>query len=166
MSSLFGIGVSKFTGTGTPDSLTQILYYSTLDPVFSEKVLKMFESVVSSSGKRTWKVKGRYATFNVFVHLHKYDTNPLGIGGLPSSKTFYSTLLTYENNDVVFYPFKDGVADGDGLGKAIKNSASANVNCRLVDIQNDFLIKPGSRLDVCTLVFKTNEFYDISKLVQ
>lgn len=155
MSDIFGTNISKFIGTGTPDSNTVTLNYSIVDPKFSEKVFKVFESPVSSSGQRTYKNKGRYATFYVVVYLFNYDINPRNYANLPSAKTMANTLLTYENQDVRFYPFNN----------EIKNSANANVHCRLIDLEFDFMEKIGSKHDIVTLTFMTNEFYDLSKLI-
>lgn len=166
MSSIFGIGVPKFTGTGTPDSTTRTLFYSELSPVFSEKVYKIFETPVGDSGKRTYKSRGRYATFSVMVHLHKYDTDPAGIGSLPDAASLAAILLSYEDQDVIFYPFKDGSAAGDGLGKPVKNAAGTTIYCRLIDLQFDFLEKVGSKYDIVTLTFLTNEFWSIGQLIQ
>lgn len=166
MSSIFGIGVPKFTGTGSPDSTTRILYYSILDPKFSEKIYKVFDSPVSASGKRTIKTRGRYATFYVTVKLYLYDSNPHRIESLPNAKTFANTLLSYEDKDVVFYPFKDGSADGDGNGKPIKNASAESVTCRLLDLDFDFVDKVGGSFDVVTLTFITNEFWSLGSIIQ
>ena len=166
MSSIFGIGVPKFTGTGSPDSTTRILYYSILDPKFSEKIYKIFDSPVSVSGKRTYKTRGRYATFYVTVNLYLYDSNPHGISSLPNAKTFANTLLSYEDKDVIFYPFKDGSTLGDGAGKTLKNASAETVNCRLVDLDFDFIEKRGGMFDVVTLTFMTNEFWNLASIIQ
>lgn len=170
--SIFGTGVPKFIGTGSPDSATRILHYSNLDPKFSDKRSNIFESPVSSSGKRTYKVKGapenngRYGEFFVEVFLNRYDENSLGIASLPTAKAFANTLFSYEDKDVIFYPFKDGAADGDGLGKPIKNNANEDVYCHLFDIQWSFLEDISNSYDVMILRFMTNEFYKLSKLIQ
>ena len=156
MSDILGTGEPKLIGTGSPDSTTRILYYSILDPQFSEKVFKIFESPVSASGKRTYKTRGRYATFSVDVLLCRYVDNSLAIGSLPTAKQMASTLLSYEDKDVVFYPFKDGATYGDGFGKPIKNAANVNVNCRLIDVNFSFLENISGDYDVITLICKTH----------
>ena len=166
MSSIFGIGVPKFTGTGSPDSTTRTLHYSVLDPKFSEKIYKVFDSPVSTSGKRTIKTRGRYASFYVTVHLHLYDSNPHGIAALPNAKTFANTLLSYEDKDVIFYPFKDGAAAGDGNGKPIKNASAETVYCRLIDLDFDFKDRVGALYDIVTLTFITTEFWSLASIIQ
>lgn len=166
MSKVFGLGVPKFVGTGSPDSGTLILYYSNLDPQWSDKRQKMFESPVSESGHRTWKVKGKHASFTVMVHLHKYDVTPPAAGAeYQTSKAFVKKLLTYEDKDVTFYPFKDAATLNDGAGLPLKDASSNTITCHIADLQFDFLEKAGSRFDVCTITFVTNDFYDINKSV-
>ena len=235
MSGIFVAGVARFVGTGTPDSNTVILYNSVLEPNFSEKSMIMFESPVSEAGTRTWKNRGRHATFDVFVNLHKYDTAAPGSGIYATAKAFASALLTYENQDVVFYPFYSTVnlsrpitneratiisaseadpcvigatAHGFSTGDFVKihsvsgmteinqanyykityvneNSFSLDgidssgyttyttggyadrcILCHVVDIKFDFLERVGASHDVCTITFKTNEFYDFTKLLK
>ena len=161
MSNVFETGLPRFVGTGTPDSNGVILYYSILDASFSEKVMKMFESPVATAGTRTWKYKGRHATFSVTVHLHKYDSNPPSTGIYASAKAFVAALLTYEDQDVNFYPFYDA-----GAEKPIKDTAGALVTCHIVDIKFDFLERVGSLFDICTITFQTNKFYDLTKLIK
>ena len=162
MSTVFEIGPATFTGNGTPDSDTVIIYYGILEPSFSEEVLKMFESPISEAGTRTWKYKGRHATFEVLVHLHKYDlaTKPSISAWHQSAKAMAKKLISYYNQDVTFYPFYDS-----GNALPIKDSADAVVYCRLMHIDFNFLKKPGNAYDICTLTFKTNKFYDINKII-
>jgi len=152
MSSVFGTGVPVFTGSGTPDSTTITLFYSTLQPSFSEKVMKMFESPVSADGVRTFKNKGRHATFTVIVNLYKYDLTPKASADAwtQSAKAMAAKLLTYENQNMTFYPFA---------------SPGYSLQCHLVDINFSFLENVGSVHDVCALTFKTTQFYDLSSLV-
>lgn len=160
MSLVFGTNVPKFVGTGDPDSATVTLYYSILEPSWSEKSQKMFESPVSSTGHRTWKYKGRHASFKVFVHIMKHQ-----LFGGSVAKTWVSNLLRYDGKDVIFYPFKDAAVAGDGNGLPLKNSSDATITCRIANIEFDFLQKAGSLYDVCTITFITNDFYDITKSV-
>lgn len=160
MSTVFGISVPKFVGTGDPDTATVFLHCSILDPQFSDKRQKMFESPVSASGHRTWKVKGKHATFQVFIHLSKYD-----VTGISTAKEFVANLLRYEDKDVHFYPFKDAVSENDDLGLPLKDAANNLITCHIADIQFDFLEKRGAMYDVCTITFMTNDFYDIKKSV-
>ena len=151
-----GLGEPKFTGTGDPDSNTVILYHSTMEPKYQEALLKVFESVLT--GHRTLKVKWTHASFTITVNLFDYTTSPTP---LEKAKTIYSYLY----KDVIFYPFKDGAAYGDGLGKAIKNSSLVNVNCKIIDIQPGEL-ELNSGKDVFVLTVQTNDPYDFSKLMQ
>lgn len=160
MSNVFESGVPKFVGTGTPNSNGVTLYYSVLDANFSEKVMKMFESPVSTAGTRTWKYKGRHATFNVTVHLHKFDSKPLS-SPYNSAKSVAALLLTYDNQDIQFYPFYNSLNE---LG--IKNLAGTLITCHIENISFDFLEKVGSRFDICTITFRTNAFYDLSRLIK
>lgn len=160
MSSVFGVSVPKFVGTGDPDSNTVILYWSILDPKFSDKRQKMFESPVSQSGHRTWKVRGKHASFDVMIHLSKWD-----IPGVSDAKGFVSNLLRYEDKDVYFYPFKDAAVIGDGLGLPLKDASDNLITCHIADIQFDFLEKRTAEFDVCTITFVTNDFYDLKKSV-
>lgn len=162
MSNIFGTGKPSFKGTGTPDSNDVILYHATIiTSDFSEKVMKMFDSPVAGSGQRTWKHKGRHATFQVLVHLHKYDTEPPSTGIYATAKAFAQALLTYENQDVQFCPFYTS----GGANIYLKNSFNTVISLHVVSIEFDFLKKISSQYDIATITFKTNEFYDLSKLV-
>ena len=160
MSGVFETGVPLFTGSGDPDTLEVYLYHSIIDPSFSEKTMKMFESPVSADGDRTFKNKGRHATFTVTVNLHKFDSSP-GTGIYASSKAYAANLLRYENKNVYFYPFYN---ISNPLG--VKDSGGTLVPCHLTDIKFGFLERAGSLHDVCTITFVTTKFYDLSKLVK
>lgn len=153
MSSIFGTGYSSFTGNGSPDSNTVVIYHSTLEPNFSEKISKMETSPVSTTGKRSFKTKGRHATFTVLVHLHKYDraTKPSADAWTQSSSLMAAKLITYLHHDVIFYPF---TTPGYGI-----------TTCHLTEIKFDFLRKIGAKYDICILTFKTNQVYDLSNLI-
>lgn len=163
MSTIFENGVVAFTGNGTPDSDEVLIYYSILEPSFSEKAMKMFDSPISTTGTRTWKHKGIHATFEVLVHLHKYDNTPK-----PSVSAWHQTakamakkLLTYQDKDVTFYPFFN-----ESNKLPLKDSSNNVVYCHLVNIDFNFLKKPSNVYDICTLTFKTNKFYDINKIIK
>jgi hypothetical protein len=165
MSTVFETGVPMFTGIAPADTTERLLSYSTIE-FQSEKVQKMFQSPVSSTGHRTWKIQGtaanhaRHLTFNVHVELHKFDSNPL-TSPFDSAKAAAALLLTYEDTDVYFYPFFNVL---NYLG--VKNSAGVLVPCHLVEIQFGWKVLAGALLDVCDLTFMTNDFCDISKLVK
>lgn len=162
MSTVFETGVPKFVGTDT-NGVT--LYYSTIE-IVPEKTQKMFQSPVSNSGHRTWKIqgtaadKGRHITFNVHMELHKFDSNPLS-SPYNTAKSVAALLLNYEDDDVTFYPFYNA-----GNELAVKNNAGTIVKCHFVDIRFGFKILPGALLDVCELTFMTNDFCDLAKLVK
>ena len=156
-SSIFGVGVCAIQGTGTPDSTKRIIYYSVMTPNYSDKRMQMFESPIDTTGTRTYKYRGRYAEFDVMIYLFKYDWNYLAIAGLPSAKTMANTILSYDNQDVLFYPVN--------TGSAIKDSSGSTVSCHVTDVQFSFLDKVGNTQDICTFHLKTNKFYDITKLL-
>lgn len=157
--SVFGKGCPQFIVGAT----TVSLYYSVLDAKWSEKEQKLFASPISASGDRTYKVRGKYATFQVGIHLHKYDTNPAGYVGLSSAYDTAQLLLSLEDQDGTFYPFTTGWTPYGA--QPIKDSSDNIVPCRLFDIQPDFLEKAGGKFDYWTLTFLTNKFYDMSKLL-
>jgi hypothetical protein len=163
MSSVFESGVPKFIGSDT-NAVT--IYYSTLEMI-EEKTQKMFQSPVSASGHRTFKYQGavedhaRHMTFNVHVELHKFDSNPGIVSPYLSAKEFATCLLDYEDDDVTFYPFYN-----DSNQLAVKNNAGTVVKCHLVQIKFGFKVQAGALLDVCDLVFMTNDFCDLRKLVK
>lgn len=162
MSTVFESGVPKFTGS---DSNSVTLYYSTIELV-PEKSVKMFQSPVSESGTRTWKVKGaagnhgRHMTFNVRMHLHKFDSTPL-TSPYNTARSVAALLLGYEDDDVTFYPFFN-----QSNQLPVKNANGDVVKCHFVDIKFGFLVQNGALLDICDMVFMTNEFIDISKIVK
>ena len=162
MSAVFESGVPKFIGTDT-NSVT--LHYSVIE-LNPDKSIRMFQSPVSESGKRTWKVKGlaanhgRHMTFNVRVELHKFDSTPL-TAPYNTSKSVAALLLGYEDDDVTFYPFYNS-----GNELAVKNNAGTVVKCHFVDIKFGFHVQAGALLDYRDLVFMTNDFMDIRKIVK
>lgn len=158
-SSVFPSGVPSFL---PQNSQTRImLYYSVLDASFSEKVAKMFQSPISEVGKRTWKTKGKYASFKVMVHLHKFDSAPLA-SPYDSAKSIANLLLSYEDQDVSFYPFSGQLGSGLPLRKVASDNPAL---CHIANIDFDFLDKAGNTFDVCTITFIVNEFYDLKKLI-
>lgn len=156
MSGVFPNGVSSFLESG--GSTRKVLYYSTLVEWTPERSQKMFESPVSTTGLRTWKYKGEYATFKIKMLLHKFDSDPL-TAPYNTAKSVANLLLDYENTDVSFYPF------GELSGSPITAVSTSNhVPCRML-LDFDFEIKEGALLDVCYLTFITNQFYDKGKLI-
>lgn len=153
---IFGIGSPKFTGTGTPDSSTVTLDYAVLDPNWNDPRVIEHQSVIT--GKKTWTTLGDYASFRVTVNLYKYTTSPT-----PSTK--FSTLMTYLHQLVYFYPHKDGVADGDGLGKAIQNSTPANVKFFVSKITPYYLSNTVQK-DLIDIEFIAENYVDISQSLQ
>lgn len=162
MSTIFEIGVPVFTA---PNLDNVIFYYSNIEMI-QEKTQKMFQSPISASGHRTFKVQGtaanhaRHLTFNIRVELHKFDSEPLA-APYNSAKAFASYLLSHEDENGTFYPFYNGA----NL-LPVKNNAGTVVTCRLVDVQFDFKVTQGALLDVCDVTIMTNDFCDIRKLVK
>jgi hypothetical protein len=167
MSTVFETGTPKFIGS---DTNGVSLYYSILT-FTEEKTQKMFQSPVSETGHRTFKNQGtvadhaRHMTFNVHIELHKFDTirddSPFDAPPYDSAKAFANLLLTYEDDDVTFYPFYNS-----GNELAVKNNADSIVKCHLVSITFNFKDNAGALGDVCDLVFMTNDFCDIRKLIK
>jgi len=150
--SIFGIGVPKFVGTGTPDLNTVILDYSTLDPKWSDARLIEHQSAIS--GKINYIALGYYASFVVTVQLHKY-TSPT-----PSAK--FTTLMSYLNQLVYFYPHKDGSSDGDGLGKPMKNSSGTQIKYFIKRI-SPYYIDNLVLQDLLEIEFVPENYIDLTK---
>jgi hypothetical protein len=151
MSTIFGNGKPKFTGTGTPDSTARTFYYPILTEMnFSEKITKMNESIISH--KRTWDHKGRHGLFVVKELLYKLTTSP-------TPKEWLTTLLTYEHQDVKFYISSDATAP------CLKNTAGTDITCHIVNIEPGFEDNRGLLLDYCLITFMTNEPYDLDRLI-
>lgn len=165
MSTVFESGTPKFIGS---DSNGVSLYYSTLT-IEEEKTQKMFQSPVSVTGHRTFKNQGtvedhaRHMTFRVHIEIHKFDDGALsGLGTeYATAKAFANYLLGYEDDDVTFYPFYNASNE-----LAVKNNAGTIVKCHLVSITFKFKVNEGAIGDVCDLVFMTNDFCDIRKLIK
>jgi len=161
MSSVFPTGVPRFLDWGTSNGL--ILYHSILTANFSEKVYKMFESPVSATGHRTWKFKGKHASFNVKILLYKFDAvhGGTGSGDYASAKIFFDKLLSYEDHEISFYPFMDGSSTESPL----RDDAGSTVSCQLENIIWSPTILEGSLLDTCDVTIRTNDYYNLSKLL-
>ncbi len=159
-STVFPPGVPSFL---PQNSQTRIYLYNSKFLTFklNEKVAKMFESPISDVGKRTWKTKGSYATFEILVHLFKFDQNPLS-SPYNTAKSVASLYLQHEDTDVSFYPFSGSTGEGLPLRKVASNDP---VLCHIANIDFDFLERAGNMFDVCKITFITNEFYDLSKLI-
>ena len=156
MSNILGNGIPQFVGTGTPDSATRVLNYATIiEPSLSEQITQMNESIISF--KRNWDNKGRHATVVVEVKLDLYDSNPLGIASLPAAKTFFNTLCSYEHQDVYFHLSTNG--------PRFKNTSNTDITLHLENIEMTFDNLEGLIGDKAILTFRTNEPYDLSKLV-
>ena len=161
MSSVFPNGVPRFLKWGTSDGL--ILYHSIMTANFSEKVFKMFESPVSATGHRTWKFKGTHASFNIHIKLYKFDAEygGSGSGDYASAKIFFDKLLSFDGEEISFYPFMDD----SGTESPLRDDAGATVSCQLVQIVWRPEIEAGSLLDTCDVTIQTNDFYNLSKLM-
>jgi len=153
---IFGIGAPKFTGTGTPDSNTVTLDYAILDPDWNDPRLIEHQSVVS--GKKNWITLGDYASFKVTVQLFRYTS--------PTPNVKFNTLMTYLHQLVYFYPHKDGTTAGDGLGKPIQNSSSANVKFFISKISAYYLDNRDALQDLLDIEFISENYVDITKNVQ
>jgi len=150
---IFGIGYSKLVGTGVPDANTVVLGKSILYPNWSDPRLIEHQSVIT--GKRNWITLGDYASFKVKIYLDK-EAAP---------GTVFNTLMTYSHQLVYFYPHKDGIVDGDGLGKPIKNSAGTQVKFFISKIYPYYL----TNLDLYDMVnveFIAENYVDVTKSVQ
>lgn len=150
---IIGLGVPKFTGTGDPNSSTVSLTHSVLEASYNESVLKTFQSVLNK--ERTYADPGAHASFKVIINLFKYA----------APKTTAATLYSYLFKDVIFYPYSDGATLSDGNGKAIQNSSSVNIRCRIINIEYATL-DPISNQDIAVITLQTNSLHDFSKLIQ
>jgi len=151
---IFGIGTPKFTGTGIPDINTVTLDHTILDPDWNDPRIIEHPSVVS--GKKTWITLGDYASFRVTVQLFKYTS--------PAAK--FNTIITYLHQLVYFYPHKDGITAGDGLGKMIKNSANVGVKFFIIKISPYYLNNVDASQDLLDIEFISEDYIDITKIVQ
>jgi len=84
---------------------------------------------------------------------------------LATRAAYFNTLIALEHTDVYFYPFIDGVAAGDGLGKPIEDSGSNKVLFNIIGME------PGSmddfnRYDILTIFLKSKTPFDITKSIQ
>lgn len=162
MSAIFESGPPLFVAT---DTTPVILHYSTIE-IIADKTQKMFQSPVSESGHRTWKLQGtaadhaRHLTFNVHCEIHLFDSKPL-TSPYDTAKSVAALLLQYEDDDVEFYPFYN-VSNP----LAVKNNAGTTVRCHFVDVKFGFKVTAGALLDVVDMVFMTNDFCDLNKLVK
>ncbi len=153
---IFGIGSAKFVGTGTPDSNTVVLDYCILDPKWNDPRVIQHQSVIS--GKKNWITLGDYASFKVTVQLYRYTS--------PTPNAKFTTLMTYLHQLVYFYPHKDGVTAGDGLGKPIQNSSAVNVKFFINAITPYYLNNIDAKQDLVDIEFIAENYVDISKSVQ
>jgi hypothetical protein len=151
MSNIFGNGIPKFIGTGSPDSTSRTFKYPIFQEMnFSEKITKINESIINH--KRTVDNKGRHGSFVVKELLHKLTTSP-------TPKEWLNTLLSYEHKDVKFYISSDATAP------ALKNTAGTEITCHVLNVEPGFEDNKGLLLDYCLVTFITNEPYDLSRLI-
>lgn len=160
----FGLGPAKFTGTGDPDSATVILYASRFTPVFSDP--QYAEGISPLTGYRNFEELGDYSEFEVIVHAFKYD-GTASFGGY-STSSLLTKLRSYAYKDVVFYPHKDGSVAGDGLGKPMQDSASANVNYFVTMVKPYYIegLPLSKNKLVIMMRFKSRDYTDILKIAQ
>lgn len=156
MSEILGNGIPQFIGTGTPDTTTRILYYATLtDLSLSEDISSLNESVINYL--RTNDYLGRHATIIATVLLGLFTSNPKGYTGLPTAKSFFNTLMTYEHKDVKLHLSTNG--------PCFKNTDGDDITLYIESIAWDCDVKEGLIGDKAIITFKTNEPYDITRLV-
>jgi hypothetical protein len=150
---IFGVGPAKFVGTGTPDSNSFTLDYSTIEPTWSNP--RIIEHKSAINGKKNWKTLGDYSSFMVTLNLYKY-TDP--------TSTF-NTLMTYYHQIVYFYPHSDGITLGDGLGKPIQESSS-NVGFFINSIKIYYLDQINAFGDLVDVEFIASDYFNITESVQ
>ena len=83
------------------------LYYSRLDPTFTDPIKGLVESPIS--GKRHLVNKNHFGSFTVFMHISKH--------GYPEA--MMDNFLWYIGRDVLFHPFHEGKAMHNEFGKPV-----------------------------------------------
>ena len=146
--SIFGQSAGKVVYSGVSHALDN----SILQPTWADDKTVEDESVID--GTRTFTHLWVHAEFKVIVYLFRYAD--------PAAK--FNELIALNHKDVTYYPFKDGAAAGDGLGKAIQDSSSTVVPCRIIKME-PYSLDDYQRLDVLAIYLKTTKPFDITKSI-
>lgn len=148
--SIFGTGVSKFVGTGTPGSDTVIFEHSILAPEWCVPNEIIRESILT--GKRDFRPKGSYSDFQVIDYLAAYST--------VDAQNKAKKALEYKFADVNFYPYVNN-ASGTPVSNPVQKEGGGAVLFHITDVR--FLFKTSTNdFEYMVITFKSHEFTDPS----
>ncbi len=105
---ILGLGSPKFIGTGIPDTNTVLLDYSVYKD-FNLAEPRLLKEKSPLTGKKSILKLGDWALFTVIIYLFKSI----------APQVYLAQLMNYRFQNVLFYPHRDKLANGDGLGLPI-----------------------------------------------
>jgi len=110
---ILGLSSPKFVGTGNPNTNTVLLDYSVYK-TFNFAEPRIIKSKAPITGSVNILNLGNWSNFDIIIYLWKYS-NPL---------LTLANLINYRYQNVIFYPHRDKLAVGDGLGLPITDTSN------------------------------------------
>lgn len=105
---ILGLSAPKFVGTGTPNTSTVLLDYSVYK-TFNFATPRLIKEKAPITGSVNILNLGSWANFVIVVYLWRYS-NPL---------IALADFINFRYQNVIFYPHRDKLVTGDGLGLPI-----------------------------------------------